>query len=91
MSKINIYNSDLFGLIQIIATTSIYIELSKPGQKPNGGLKVAFVMVEYQGSLYMLVIRPPQAEAPKARTTKINSEKNFLDKVIIRKLVAKYK
>ena len=48
----------------------------------SGGLKVGFVMVEYHGSLSMLVIKPPQAEAPKARTTKINNEKIFLDKVI---------
>ena len=40
--------------------------------------------------IYNVVIKPPQAEAPKARTTKINSEKNFLDKVIMQKLATIY-
>ena len=77
--------SDLFGFIQInqIATDINKYKVIHAGPKiQSGGLKWGLAIVEYHGSLCILVIKPPQAEAPKARTTKINNEKKFLDKVI---------
>ena len=85
--------SVFFGLNQISqAAPPIikYNDIQTGAKTQSGGLKGAFAMVEYQGSLCMLVIKPPQAEAPKARTTKINSGKIFLNKVIMRKLATIY-
>jgi hypothetical protein len=48
----------------------------------SGGLNSGLIIVEYHGSLYKLVTRPPQADAPKARSTNINKEIIFFDKGI---------
>tara|TARA_B100002049_G_scaffold115357_1_gene85190 strand:+ start:244 stop:492 length:249 start_codon:yes stop_codon:yes gene_type:complete len=80
----------LIQINQIATDINKYRVIQTGAKTQSGGLKVAFAMVEYQGSLCILVIKPPQAEAPKARTTKINSEKIFLDKVIMQKLATVY-
>ena len=49
------------------------INSSLDSQNLNEGL----IKVEYQGSLYILVTNPPQAEAPKEKAKKNNKEKYF--------------
>ena len=73
--------STLFGFIQInqIATDiAIYKVIHTGAKTQSDGLNEGFVIVEYQGSLYILVTKLPHAEAPKARILNINREIIFL-------------
>ena len=47
------------------------------GNIKSGGLNSGLIKVEYHGSLYMLVTKPPQAEAPKEKAKKNSKEKYF--------------
>jgi len=47
------------------------------GNIKSGGLNPGLTKVEYQGSLYIFVTKPPQAEAPNEKTKKNNKEKYF--------------
>ena len=53
------------------------------GNIKSGGLKSGLIRVEYQGSLYILVTKPPQADAPNAKAKKNNKEQYYLKGCII--------
>ena len=81
------------GFIQIsqIATDiAIYKVIHTGAKTQSDGLNEGFVIVEYQGSLYILVTKLPHAEAPKARILNINREIIFLVNDIIFKLLLPY-
>ena len=50
------------------------------GNIKSGGLNPGLIKVEYQGSLYTLVTKPPQADAPKEKAKKM-IKKNIFENV----------